>query len=376
MTNEQEKDRKFRENAKKIYDATKGVVLKASEKALEGATAFLEHPIDTTEKIYHGLKSAGKKALNFGVDTATNLLTDPQKALNTGLGLMEKGLNAIPVVGGFFSFLTGTAKDALTDKKFENLAKEISGLKEGLNSLADSVGEALDGLRGEMTEALEAMGARQDQLEQFTKAFKDEQEKLNQKFQQQIDEINETLKEHEKKIRDNAEKIFKEQIKLEDVRSEFKDQIRVTNTNLDNLRKEQEETKHDFEKYKHQINEKTAKTEQSFEDLQADYTRRNRIIETQIKDNEEQLGEFQENLANVEFQQKKLNLEHQEFAESLEEQINLSYEQRKRLDLVVNEIEDIQEEFHQKINRLQQTQLDQDEKIDEAVFAAKRATRK
>src|SRR6185437_12302879 len=145
-----------------------------------------------------------------------------------------------------------------------------------------------------------------------------EQEKVNQQVQKNIENINETLKEHDKKIRDNAEKIFKEQIKLEDVRSELKDQIRVTNTNIDNLRKEQEETKHDFEKYKHQINEKTAKTEQAFDDLQADYTRRNKILETQIKDNEEQLGEFQEDLANVEYQQKKLSLEHQEFAETLE----------------------------------------------------------
>ncbi|CAG8568839.1 13101_t:CDS:10 [Ambispora leptoticha] len=254
MTNEQDKDRKFRENAKKLYEATASI----------------------------GLKSAGKTALNFGVDTATNLMTEPKKALHTGLGLMERGLNAIPLVGGFFSFLTGTAKDALTDQKFEEIANQIQGVKEGLNSLADAVGEAIDGLRGEMQEALEAMGARQDQLEQFTKAFKEEQDK-------------------------------------------------------------------DFEKYKHQINEKTAKTEQAFEDLQADYTRHNKILETQIKDNEEQLSEFQENLANVESEQKKLNLEHQELAETLEEQVNLAYQQKQRLDFVVNEIEEIEEQFNQRI---------------------------
>src|SRR6266498_3690685 len=116
------------------------------------------------------MKEAGKTVLNFGVDTATNLLADPQKALHTGLGVLERGLNAIPGIGGALSFLTGTAKDALTDKKFENMALEIQGVKEGLNSLRDAVGEAIDGLRGEMAEALEAMGARQDELEAFTKA--------------------------------------------------------------------------------------------------------------------------------------------------------------------------------------------------------------
>jgi len=371
-----EEDQDTWEKAQKIYNATKSVVLSAGDKALDGAAELLEHPIDTTKKIYEGLKGAGKKALDFGVDTATNLLTDPQKALHTGLGVLERGLNAIPLVGGFMSFLTGTAKDALTDKKFEDMAKEISGVKEGLNSLRDAVGEALDGLRGEMAEALEAMGARQDQLEQFTKAFQAEQNKINQKVQKQIEKIEETLKEHEKKIKDNSEKIFKEQIKLQDVRSELKDQIRMTNTNVENLRKEQEETKHDFEKYKHQINEKTAKTEQAFDDLQADYTRRNKIFETQIHDNEEQLGEFQENLANVGFQQKKMNLDYQQLAEDMEEQANFAREQKVRLDFVVNEIDEIHEEFNAKINRITQSQLEQEEKVDEAVFAAKRATRK
>src|SRR3954454_15818968 len=98
MTIEEEKNRKFRQTANRIYDATKSVVSKAGEKTLDGFKEFIEHPIDTTEKIYEGLKSAGKTALNFGVDTATNLMTDPKKALHTGLGLMERGLNAIPVV--------------------------------------------------------------------------------------------------------------------------------------------------------------------------------------------------------------------------------------------------------------------------------------
>ncbi|CAG8840665.1 8600_t:CDS:2 [Gigaspora margarita] len=327
-------------------------------------------------KIYQGLKTGAKEGAKFALNTGVNLIAEPKKALHTAIGLAERAVSSIPLIGKALSFGLGTAKDALLDAKLETLSKNIQGLKDGLENLANSTAQALDGLRGEMEEALGELGARQDQLEQFTKAFQAKQENVNQQVQKNIENINENLKEHEKKINDNAQKIFKEQIKLEDVRSEFKDQIRITNTNLDNLRKEQEETKHDFEKYKHQINEKTVKTEQAFEDLQSDYTRRNKIIETQIKDNEEQLGEFQENLANVEFQQKKLNLEHQEFAESLEEQINLSYEQRKRLDLVVNEIEDIQEEFNTKINRLQQSQLDQDEKIDEAVFVAKRATRK
>lgn len=283
--------------------------------------------------------------------------------MHTAMGLAERAFNAVPVVGGILSFFTGTAKDALTDKKFENIALQLDGLKDGLNSLANSVGEALDGLRGEMAEALEKMGAKHDQLEQFTKAFKSEQEKVNQKVQQQIKHLQEKIVEHDKKIKDHNEKIFAQQIKIEDVRGEFKDQIRTTNTNLENLRKEQQETQQDLEKYKHQIGEKTAQTEQAFEDLEADYTRRNKIIETQINDNEEQLADFQENLSNVEFQQKILTVEHQEFVETLEEQVSLTHEQKKRLDLVVEEIADIEEEFNQKITRLQKSQLDQDEKI-------------
>jgi chromosome segregation ATPase len=71
-----------------------------------------------------------------------------------------------------------------------------------------------------------------------------------------------------------------------------------------------------------------------------------------------------------------LNLQHQEFAESLEEQINLAREQKNRLDLVAHEVEEIQEEFHQKLDRITKSQIEQDEKVDEAPFAARRATRK
>jgi len=56
-----ENDIKFREKANKIYNASKSVVLKIGEKAWEGTGEFLTSPIDTTEKIYQGLKSGAKK---------------------------------------------------------------------------------------------------------------------------------------------------------------------------------------------------------------------------------------------------------------------------------------------------------------------------
>ncbi|CAG8597910.1 9170_t:CDS:10 [Ambispora gerdemannii] len=371
MTNEQDKDQNLQDYARKLGDAAWNTAKKAGKIAADAAL-----DPNVYSKIYQGLKTGAKEGAKFALKTGVTLATNPKQALHTAIGLAERAVSSIPLIGNALSFGLGTAKDALLDAKLETLSKNIQGLKDGLENLANSTAQALDGLRGEMQEALEAMGARQDQLEQFTKAFQAEQEKVNQQVQKNIENIEETLQEHEKKIKDNSEKIFKEQIKLEDVRGELKDQIRVTNTNLDNLRKEQSETKQDFEKYKHQINEKTVKTEQAFEDLQADYTRHNKILETQIKDNEEQLSEFQENLANVEYEQKKLNLEHQELAETLEEQVNLAREQKNRLDLVVNEIEEIEEEFNQRISKIQREQLEQEEKIDEAVFAAKQATRK
>lgn len=314
-------------------------------------------------KIKANLKRAWttpKEVFNRVKELGTGMLT----SVVTGnpVAAVKAGVNAL--FPGFFGPST------------DELASRMDGFEKGLESLANHMGKALDGLRGEMQEALEGMGAEMNEIKECLAEFTKAQSRVNEKVQQQIKQIHDKLKDHDKDIQDNKEKTFKQAVKLDDVRNELKDQIRMTNTNVENLRKEQAETKNDFEKYKHQINEKTAKTEQAFDDLQSDYTRRNKIIETQINDNYEQLGEFQEDLANVEYQQKKLNQDYQEMSETLEEQVSLAYEQKRRLDTVVNEIDEIHEEFNAKINRLTQSQLEQDEKIDEAVFAAKRATRK
>jgi len=42
MSNEQEKVQKFRENAKKIYQAIKSVISKSGEKAVDGIAEFLD----------------------------------------------------------------------------------------------------------------------------------------------------------------------------------------------------------------------------------------------------------------------------------------------------------------------------------------------
>jgi len=54
----------------------------------------------------------------------------------------------------------------------------------------------------------------------------------------------------------------------------------------------------------------------------------------------------------------------------------MAREQKTRLDFVVQEIGEVQEEFNQKLDRITNSQIEQDEKIDEAFFAARRATRK
>ena len=43
---------------------------------------------------------------------------------------------------------------------------------------------------------------------------------------------------------------------------------------------------------------------------------------------------------------------------------------------MVQEIGEVQEEFHQKLDRITKSQIEQDEKVDKALFAARRATRK
>ena len=97
-------------------------IANAAERLIKNAGKGLynriNYPGETFRAIGNGLKNGSKTAFNFSIDTATNLLTSPQKALHTGLGLAERALNSIPFVGGFFSFLTGTAKDALTDQNY------------------------------------------------------------------------------------------------------------------------------------------------------------------------------------------------------------------------------------------------------------------
>ena len=50
------------------------------------------------------------------------------------MGVAEKAVSSIPLVGNLLSFGLGTAKDALLDAKIEDLSKNI----EGLDNLANS----------------------------------------------------------------------------------------------------------------------------------------------------------------------------------------------------------------------------------------------
>ena len=79
----------FESKTKDLLDSTGKVLKKFGKNLGEG----LNHPGETIAALGRGIKNAGAAALNFSIDTATNLLTSPQKALHTGLGLAERALN-------------------------------------------------------------------------------------------------------------------------------------------------------------------------------------------------------------------------------------------------------------------------------------------
>ena len=209
------------------------------------------------------------------------------------------------------------------DQKLEALSTNINLVKEGLETLADATGKALEGLRGEMEKGLAELGARQDQLEGMQQAFAEAQGKINAHLQSQIDELKQKTDKLERDTEKNKESIWREQMKLNSLRDEFKDQIKETKVEIKNLQKEQEELAQDQEKFKAKVEERSARTEQAFEDLESDYTRRNKIIDTKIAENEERLDDYAEGLANVEYQQKMMNVQQEEILEELETQNDL-----------------------------------------------------
>jgi len=209
------------------------------------------------------------------------------------------------------------------DQKLEALSTNINLVKEGLETLADATGKALEGLRGEMEKGLAELGARQDQLEGMQQAFAEAQGKINAHLQSQIDELKQKTDKLERDTEKNKESIWQEQMKLNSLRDEFKDQIKETKVEIKNLQKEQEELAQDQEKFKAKVEERSARTEQAFEDLESDYTRRNKIIDTKIAENEERLDDYAEGLANVEYQQKVMNVQQEEILEELETQNDL-----------------------------------------------------
>jgi len=105
-------DQKLKQSASLLFNAGKSILEKAGEKSAQATMAFFNDPVGSTEKIAQAIKNTGKEAAKFAINTGINLVTEPSKAVQTGLGLLERSLNAFPVVGGFFSFITGTAKDA------------------------------------------------------------------------------------------------------------------------------------------------------------------------------------------------------------------------------------------------------------------------
>ena len=204
--------------------------------SLTNAGKFILDPGNLT-KIGSGLKTLTVATTKLFVKSGINLLSNPKKAMHTALGITEKAVNAIPFIGGALSFFFGTGKDALLDAKIEELSTNIGKLQEGLQSLADSVGQALNSLQEEMRRGFEELGARQDQLEGMMVAFAQEQDKINRGIQQKISDIQDKLTEHEKKLQVHRDQIFSNQIKIEDTKAELKDKIRVAETNLENFRK-------------------------------------------------------------------------------------------------------------------------------------------
>ncbi|CAG8455339.1 12945_t:CDS:2 [Ambispora gerdemannii] len=342
-----------------------------------------------------------------GTSVALGLIDDAVKGVRR-VGL--PAINAIQVfgVGGpqavaaaskvlsTVEFAIDHLKDMLTSSAISGLAAEVGDLKDGqakLNSKVDAQGKLMNKRMGDLKSELQ--GELKQQGEKFDKEIKDLDKKLEtatgenrkrieeEKKQRQAQyqelkssinevtenlnrveskltealqdfksEVNERFEQQERKILANKQRIEEERRKREAEIQEINSKIKVTSTNLENLRQEKEELSDNFDKYKSQIDQKTAETQQVLEDTQAEYERKTAILETQIKDNEEIINEFQEDLTTVRNEQAKQRLQQEEILEELQETNDILFAQQRKLNLVADQMNDIQEEVHERMDKL------------------------
>jgi DNA repair exonuclease SbcCD ATPase subunit len=342
-------------------------------------------------------------------DTYKKLNEKLTQSSNTVLGVVEEGAkllskSGIPVVStvaGWFSWGADRAKDAAVDAKFSALASSIGDLQDGLNEVQDQIqaqGQALNGkiddVKSELTNAINQQGAKFDEeiknldkklanatgenkekIEKEVRERKKEIAKVRGEMQRAINEVtenlnrvqtqlqkelndfrnevNERFSEQEQKILNNKRKIEDERRDREEEIRETHSKIKLTTTNLENLRKEKSQLEDEFLNYKSQINQKTADTQQSFEDLEAEHNRKTKILEAKIEDNQEQLEEFSEQLDNVHREQARQKAEQEEILEELEETNETLFIQQHKLNLVSQQMEDVTEELHQRMDEVQ-----------------------
>ena len=230
--------------------------------------------------------------------------------------------------------------------KFDQEIKELDA------RIATATGQLKADLEKEKKEREEQKRQLQTAITQVNEELNRVENKLTEAINDLRNEVNEKFARHEQKILDNKRKIEEERIQREEEIRETHSKIKLTNTNLENLRKEKSQLEDDFLNYKASINQKTADTQQNVEDLEAEYQRKTKILETKIKDNEELLEEFKDDLLNVKHEQAQQKVVQQEILEELAEQSDLFHFQKHQINLVAQQMEDISEEIHERMGKI------------------------
>jgi len=335
-------------------------------------------------------------------------------------GVLEEGLKStsklgIPVlsnIAGIGSHLVDRAKDLELDMKFSGIATDIGGLKDGLNNVKadmEAQGKALqgaiDGVKSELEGQLKQQGDKlaeeikqqdakianlegkqrrqaeeqkkalqrqkeelESQIQDAINKFSQAQKKLKQELEDFKEEVNERFTHAERKIAENKRKLEEERIKREEEIKDANSKINLTQTNLENLREEKEELQNNFAKYQANINNQTADTQQAFADLETDYQHNKGVLDARIRTQEEILEEQEEDLAEFRQQQKQVRLEIHNITEDLETQTDLIFQQQRKLNLVSEQMEEIAQETHEKLNVVEG-------KIENVLSIAKKTTR-
>src|SRR2546421_559810 len=156
--------------------------------------------------------------------------------------------------------------------------------------------------------------------------LKDGQAKLNAKVDAQGKRLGKRMNDLKSELQGELKQQEEKRQREAEVK-EIKDKIKINQTNLENLREEKNELSDNFDRYKSQIDQKTAETQQVLEDTQAEYERKTKIIEAQIKDNEETLEEFSEELINTQREQARQRIQQEEIIENLQETNDILFTQ-------------------------------------------------